>query len=482
MFAWLTVSHLLTLLIISFAWRADSHRKLVLTPFVTYVFLDLVFSWNYWLLFSEFDFIITPSIVLISLLATLCFTAGSLISCGGGLRSERADNARALSNFLIKPVVLSAPKWKYKRAAMVLLVGGVALSSFYYRGEPPSFKAAVRFAVGGDLSEAHSILSSGRRELTKAHVFEGEYRGQGFVKRLMRAVWTYGLTMSVLIGMAQRSTFWLISVGFFFCGVCYYVGGTGERAPLLFSFLAVLISISYVRKLKYRHILGWGLALLLLLISVSLLMPRFKAVSRTRTEVASSLVTSVARRIMAGNKINNVLIMKYVEEGSLGYTYGREHLNFLINAIPGIHKAPLANELASMEKGMTTTYFSGTYLGKVYLDFGVIGVLSIYSALGFVLQETHRRFLKCRKTVENVAFLGLLNLGLGMMSFSAGLIGLLTGMVPVLVVHYITTLCLGKRAGLRSGGRIVGTRAGRGYGRWRLHERAVDYGANGKVV
>ncbi len=444
MIAWFTIFHLPLILLIYVAWKLDSDCSLILTPFTVYVTLDIVFSWNYWLLFSDYEYMVTPYSVGVSMLSTGCFLVGCIFySKNHEIRGSTKTGATYVKDFIARPIRLRGPRSKYKRAVKILLLLSLLLSGYYYRGLPPSILAISRFIASGELREAHTALSSGRRELTKSYVFEGGYRGQGIAKSFMRVMWTYGLTVCLLFALLDRSPYWILFSGVFFLGCLYFIAGTGERAPFLYSLISVLIALSYVLRLRLRHLTLTGMLLLLLLLVTTFLMPRYDSTVGSRTDLLMSVLNSVKGRILTGNKVNNLLVINFVADGTLDYAYGRDHLSVFLNAIPGVPAPPLAHEIATIIKGTTTTYFSGTYLGKVYIDFGVYGVILVYVLLGITLQATHRYFLARSKTIENLAFLGLLNWSLGWMCFGAGVITLLSNMVPVVSIHMLMLFFIG---------------------------------------
>jgi hypothetical protein len=435
-FAIITLLHFFLLLWIKLAWKLDSNCKFVFTPFLVYIFVDIVFSWNYWLLFQDLDVIVSYHSVIMSMMAIFFFVTGYI----SGITYHQAKPggafpSRRLRIYLEQPISLHNNRSDYLAVILfLLLIFGTSLGIVYFRGLPPTIKAIAGLHGAASLTEAQSIVSSGRKEITKSHVFGGGYRGQGVLKNFIFVIWTYGLTLSLLMTTAERKIFWALCTVLFLIGCFFFVGGTGERSRLVWSLVVGLIGLSYVIKFDLKRMVFIGVGLFLVILVVSVLLPRF-AVSKSKGELLLNLAGSVAHRISMGDKINNVRVMNLINEGSLHHLYGQEHINVALNTLPGVHKPPLSYRLASFINPGRTTYFSGTYLGTVYIDFGLIGIVIIYFGLGVFLQIGSYNILKLRKRVDSVVFIAFLAYALGNMTARAGIITFVSNVIPVVVTH-----------------------------------------------
>lgn len=440
MFFLLTLFHAALLISMVMVWLRDTGGRLVITPFLLFAMLEVAFTWNYWLLFQDVEVEVTPYPIIVSMAASVCFLAGYMFFSAHTETRDKRTLSFHIREFLERPFQRS------ESAATVILLAcllgaGLGTGLTYYRESPPVVAGAFKVVSEGSLEKARSIVSSGRRELTKSHVFGSEYRGQGVLKSFMFVTWTYGLALSVILSFRERRIRWYLSVILFSLGGFYFIAGTGERGNFLWSLIVVLIAASYVVRLGFKRILLAGLILTLLLTALTLLLPRYQ-MKKTKSELIVQVVSSVLERIFHGNKINNFRIMYFLDQRKLDYTYGGEHLDLFLNAVPGIHRPPLANKIAELLGKNDTTYLTGTYLGKAYIDFGLVGVICSYLFLGWFVGMIFSRSLSGPKRVESIPFLAFIVYELGEMSVGSGVIAFASGMIPVVVVHLCSLFIL----------------------------------------
>jgi oligosaccharide repeat unit polymerase len=434
----LLIFHVVVIAVALACWRADSRRRIVLTPFLVYLTLDIAFSWNTWLLFVDVDVKVTPYAIMISLLATLCLCLGYLFTskyaqdiCGYPRASSR------LQSFMEKPVLVRLPGISQAVILLVLALLGVLLGTYYYQGYPPTVKAIAKVAVEQEVTEEiHTMVSSGRRDLTKAHVFGGEYRGRGLVRTFMVTLWGYSLVMSLVLATFHRRYCWWLLTLLLFMGTFYYVAGTGERSRFVWAVITGLIGLSYVVRIDVKKSLLLFSILMAFLMMMTLFLKRYQP-GESGGETARNVAAAIAHRIAAGNKINNVRIMNFLEDKTLQPTYGRTHLRVFLNVLPGIHQEPLEYRLGQILRPGKTTYYNGTYLGTVYIDFGVAGVAVIYFALGVLVMGVSHFLLNLPRDAASVAFISLTIQNLGKMSMGGGIISFASSMVPVVAVYFL---------------------------------------------
>ena len=129
MFLFITIFHVLMFLWIGFAWKLDSNCKFVFTPFLVYVIVDMVFSWNYWLLFQDLDLAVSYDAVFLSMIAIFFFVMGYVsvttyqqAKPGGVLPSTR------LEIYLKQPLSVYYNRTGYLAIILfLLLVSGTSL-------------------------------------------------------------------------------------------------------------------------------------------------------------------------------------------------------------------------------------------------------------------------------------------------------------------------------------------------------------------
>ncbi len=443
--------HVFILFVMIICWKADSGNRVVFTPFVLFVAVEIVFTWSTWLLLLDTDVRVGSYEIMTSLTATLCFCIGFLLT-SKYIRDRCGYPAShfQLQNFLERPILRTAPANAYIGAFLVLIIIGVACGTYYYQGQPPTIQAVAKIAAERELSEeiqseVHDIVVFGRRELTKGHFFGGEYRGQGVFRSFMVAAWTYGMVLASVLAMIDRKRRWWLMVALFFIGAFYYVAGTGERSRFAWSVIITLIGVSFVSKISMRKMVVVGAILFCFLIMMTVFLKRYKPVE-IEGELASNVVAGIANRIVSGNKISNVRIMNFLDDGLLHYTYGGNHLREFLNVLPGIHHPPLGHEVSEIVHPGRTTYLNGTYLSLVYIDFGFAGIVLIYFLLGALVRVGFFFLLKLHRYPANIAFLSLSVYNLGKMGMESGITSFLVGMLPVILTHCCILLvlhCLG---------------------------------------
>jgi hypothetical protein len=126
---------------------------------------------------------------------------------------------------------------------------------------------------------------------------------------------------------------------------------------------------------------------------------------------AQETAIALANRILTGNGIETVRILHAIDDG-WPLRYGEIHLQQISNSIPGIEKQlPFQHEVNSLgdQRDFTsTTFATPTYLGQVYADFYLPGVVILYSLLGALVALCGRLFYKSTRSPENVAMWSIL--------------------------------------------------------------------------
>lgn len=432
----LPVLHVMMVYLVVLCWKADSRYRIVFTPFVVYMLTDIVFSWNIWLLATETDVAVSGYAILVSLAATCSFCMGFLF-CSKLVRDlcRFPRSCHQLDHYLGTPLRAGRNGFVYEVVVVAVAIIGIALGTIYYNGFPPTVRAMAKMVIAQEISEeVQQIVTKGRRELTKGHFFGGEYRGQGVAKSFMVTAWEYALAIAMIMVVVNRHIRWRMMAIVLFVGTFYYVAGTGERSKFVWALLTGLIALSFVVKVKVRSLLLVAVIAVNFLLLMTVLLHRYEAPQADKGLLVR-VADSIVRRVVTGNKINNVRILNWLDDGTLRHTYGNSHLTDLLNVIPGVQVLPLAHRIGEMVDPGKTTYYSGTYLGTVYIDFGPAGVLLIYFVLGIVVKMVFYFILKLPKKIENISFQSLVILHLGKMSMVSGLISFLVGIIPVLVIH-----------------------------------------------
>lgn len=441
MFVFYTLLHLTIAIVAYLLWKNETKGRIIFTPMIIFVLLEIAFSWNYWLLFQDINDSVGPKAIILSLVSTFCFLLGyNIAAIYVREMSSGISISTKLHEFNSKPILERRGDLNLYRLLLTgLLILGSIIGWVYYQEAPPSVEGIVLLVSQGDLEEARSIVTSGRKEMTKSHVFGGEYRGQGILKSFTFVLWTYGLILSLILSLKSRKRLWKIYTFLFALGAFVFIAGTGERSRLLWALITAMIGLSLVVRFNAKKVLGAGLILFVVLSAMTFILPRYH-IQRSAGATLAQVVASVANRVAMGNKISNLRMINFLDDGTFEYGYGREHLNEFLNVLPGIHRPPLGHRVGEAMGENTTTYYNGTYLGIVYMDFGIVGAVIIYIIIGTFTLFIFSMLIKIPKRIENIAFMSLVIYRLGYMSFSSGLIIFLSGMVSIVTVHILSIL------------------------------------------
>ena len=313
----------------------------------------------------------------------------------------------------------------YKRGFICLFLLVFAISLLFNGGFPELLLGLVEILSDStDLStnESGSYLSEQRFMITKSHLYGGDYSGQGILKELQQTGWRFVTVFSLIGFIHWKNRFWRFSFIVSLILMILFLIGTGERAPLVFSILSLLIAYSFSKKLNIRQIsvILFYAFTLLFLISI----PMSRGVSELlNLESYLELFKSLNNRIFMGNGIHDVEVIEWVNSGKLEIRYGLFHFEKLISSFPSVNVGtPLGNVISDLRGSKLGVFSSGTYLGFVYADFSYIGVPILYFFMGLFIRNLNTMILATKKEILNISFIVLIIFTSGEMT-SYGFIG-----------------------------------------------------------
>src|SRR5690606_6548556 len=316
----------------------------------------------------------------------------------------------------------------YYAGSVVLTSLLVAAGLLFYRGLPPLVDAIDSLlSSGGSDYSAALALGESRRLLTKSHYFGGEYRGQGLLRALLRVGWAYLTAVSMMLFATTRAKGWAITAIGSFVLMFLFVAGEGTRAPFVFGVVFLMVALSLVRRLRFRTIISTVALSFLLLVGLSLTSMKLRW-ALGEDNAIKIIATSLVERIAYSNGANTVAMIELVTEGRWEFRYGAVHAQRFLNAIPGVQAGPpLSYELyrAQNPYGLATTYSSATYLGDVYVDFGLPGVIIVYFFMGVLIAGLQPILFGWRRTILNTATVAYLGFSMAFIPLT-GVIGFLS--------------------------------------------------------
>jgi hypothetical protein len=304
---------------------------------------------------------------------------------------------------LARPLVLPPDSLQRHWLAIVVFAAAlIAMGTYLFRGLPPALSAFETLINPLGHEGIYGEVREARREITKGYVLgESAWRGQGLMLTVSAVAWPMLAIMALSVWFKVRNRKWAVTTIAVTVLMVVYVGGAGQRGPLMFSVLTVLYALSLLRRIHVRTliVLGVGvIALTLLIIPLG----QYTSVGtsiQTRAQVAT-------QRIFLGNASNSVMVMELAESGKLPYGWGRVIGERIYSSLPGIQvREPFAYRLAQLreEGGGRTTYASTSYLGSWYADFGWPGVLLGFVATGAALAWVQTVLLRPHWTPLSVA-------------------------------------------------------------------------------
>jgi len=418
------------LILFIYVWRLEGSGKIVFTPFVV-------------LMINEF-FRVMPAYVWMPLewlsdsYPILVFFCGYVALVSGF--------------FLSLNMVGYAPKMpqEFKRQSItlgnekiyfiaIILIGLLlcACGIYLYRGLPSVVEAFKAIISGDDISDVALAIRQDRIAITKGHYFGAQYRGQGVFRVLMFSGWPFLVGTALAIYLKKGRKLWLIMTIVLVSLSFLFVAGDGTRGNFLKTLIIYIILYSYVRRITVRFILGTSGVFFLFFLITSIYSPKMAHLVG-REDFLYEAVEKIVQRITIGNSINDIYAIELIRSGVIDYHMGAVHFRDLKAAFPGIGGGlPFSHELYMILNPFSknTTYQTGTYISKVFVDFGIIGVGLIYLLLGFILGVAQKWIFAVEKTVLNLVLVSFLTFTIGSLVLGSGLISTTVSAGVVLSIY-----------------------------------------------
>lgn len=393
-----TICFVLILLMLIYGWRLDSRFALVLSPFMIFsaYFILRVVPGFYVGVNGRYD-------------VNMHYIAILPVAYGAFFFAYFFSGHRPLDKIVEYSLEVCQLSRRELEKPVLFFMGIVVVSGFLlYKGIPPAINVAIEVASNSiDAREAAGIVSEARREISKGHVFNDESQGSGVFREIIFA--------SAILMLAFASVYFFSAYGvraglllFSTIFVAYvFVSGDGTRGRFVVVFTVVLIVFTVLRRVRLKHaVLG---AALLLLVSVLLGSYTNKMALMFEDGAWHEIIRAASERIFIGNSINDATAISAVESGSIELGYGYWIVRDFFAFIPGVNfDKPLAYYLYLYEIGGTsTTYLTGTLIGRAFADGGLVGVFVYFGALGYVSRRSHYiiRFVPALNAGEKVAFI-----------------------------------------------------------------------------
>ena len=167
--------------------------------------------------------------------------------------------------------------------------------------------------------------------------------------------------------------------------------GTGQRGPFLYSIVAIIFSVSLIRKLPLMRIL-------VIVVGVVLIFGTF-SVLNLRTEDTSLIgaVAQILMRIFKVEQIDGIESFKYVASIESSYLY--EWLQGFLGISPWHSGSYLEHETFYRQHGTDRGTSAVSLVAGAYHNGRMLLVALFYFALGYLYSSIYIRFLSGRKTI-----------------------------------------------------------------------------------
>lgn len=282
----------------------------------------------------------------------------------------------------------------------------VVPSLYLYQGFPLLVSNTVQILAGlVDHSSAYLETGEHRKLITKGHVFGGDYRAQGIIRALNSTIWPFLLVMTLAGYRATGSVRWLVVFVIALFLTFVFVAADGTRAPLINAMIVMMVAVSFLYRVRWRHVIVWAGALFLIAISLSVLSPKMGARVADDGFISYAIVR-IAERIAWGNSINDVYAIELLQRNYLEHRMGALHWRDFVAAMPGVGGGtPFSFELFQIlnPRNDGTTYLSGTYISTLYVDFGIVGVAVGFFVIGFFVSKLQSFLYRLPKNILGFA-------------------------------------------------------------------------------
>jgi len=416
-------------------WRLESRWRIVITPFLVLMYYEFIRILPAFVLSRSAILDVARSYypLYVAALAFLFVVFGFVF----GYFYRSTSSARVLATTRDRGLKLKKPDCAEIIGVFVLVSVLVMVGLYFYRGIPLTIHSVMSQASGVGSDEAAMVMRDQRFELTKAHYFGGEYRGQGIIRKVLFWGWTLICCYALVVSLERRTIRTFIVFLFSFFTAWIFVAGDGARVSFLNLFIVLSIVYSIRRPFKLKGLLLLAGTIVAMAIMLSLYTTKGTQLAVHKNgDVVKSVTVMILQRILFGNAVSDIEVIELVETGVWNLRLGAIHLRDIITAIPGVqYGMPLSYELAQTvgRGGASKTFASGTYLSKAYADFGVWGIPLSYFFMGWLVGLVQRWVFRPQNSAWSIAISALIAFAFGSI-VRYGFIGVMINLVVIAAI------------------------------------------------
>lgn len=389
-------------------WRIESRRTIIFTPFLL-------------LMINEFvrvmpAFIYAVIIDISDIYPLFVFFVGYIMLIIGFLCSIRYFHYKSvIPKLFFYKIIKYTSERKIIYSIIFTTIVLILMGLYLYKGLP--YTVDLIFSVfKGEVSHTFiSDIGETRKEITKSHIFGGKDRGQGLIRVLMKIWWPIIVGLTLTTFWQIKSGKWLLASVILLILSFIFIAGDGTRGNFINTLIIYFIIYSYMHKLSFRFVITSWLIICIVGILMSMYSPKMDLILDQENFILNAM-NQILNRIFIGNAINDIYAIEFVRNSIIDYKFGAIHFRDLVASIPGIPSGPpFAHELYTLLNpgGRQTTYATGTYLSKVYIDFGIMGVGIIYFLIGITIGIIQKNIFYFNKTNLSIVLIAILSLYFG---------------------------------------------------------------------
>jgi oligosaccharide repeat unit polymerase len=371
-----------------------------------------------------------------TLYTVMFFVALLAFSYGAAIGFFALNLGDAYSAFWGRPAEADPPSTRFTIFGLVLL--SITVTAIYYRAV--GYNLFVELALGRtveDFTSARLAAYSGDRYFAPGYVnqFKNVLLPLGLSAMcgwawFLRKRWRLRLTLLVGVPVA----IWALL-------------GTGQRGFLVYAFLAFLFGLATLVTIPLRKVILAASIVVLLFGILSYYLGRIDQLS------PHIVFNQILKRLFVDDQLTGLTGFRYI--------YGRDVVWFsewgkgFLGLLPGNRGSDLDHQVFAVMHGTTRGTATMSTLGSIYHNGGVLGVVGIYAAMGFLYTYVYSRFLRGSRTVLRCFAYGVILFYLAF--FVAGApVGLVNkGVVTAAIVLLIRKIQLIRIPGRQVPSRVV---------------------------
>jgi len=264
-------------------------------------------------------------------------------------------------------------------------------------------------------------------DITTARVnsYSGEtYFAPGYFNQFKNVLLPVSVIALISNKVKSKKVLYLVLVPIAFFGLV----GTGQRAFLMYTFVSFQLSSYYLDKFKVRSIVIPSLFIVFIFGVGSFFLGRTDELS------AGSILENLLARIFIIEQQDSLRTFQYLYD--IPITYGYDWFRGIIGIFPGIKGSEIQHIVFGLIHGTERGTASISFIGSIYHNFGLVGVILISSLLAFFLNKITYEFLRRKKIVGNIVIFSFITFYMAI--YSAGDIVFLfnKGVILLIIISY----------------------------------------------